>query len=164
MPGGVGDGRRRRSVRREAGVRVKSGSLSVRAVLDSAATNMATARAAALAPRRTAAQALTFAATPALTLTVYRGAVATIFGPGLFGRRTACGERLTRATIGVASRTLPCGSMVAIYYKGHQLVVPVIDRGPYARHVGWDLTSATATALGMTETARIGALSPPPAA
>ncbi len=142
----------------------KSGSLSVRAVLDSAATNMATARAAALAPRRTAAQALTFAATPALTLTVYRGAVATIFGPGLFGRRTACGERLTRATIGVASRTLPCGSMVAIYYKGRQLVVPVIDRGPYARHVGWDLTSATATALGMTETARIGALSPPPAA
>jgi rare lipoprotein A len=154
----------------------ESGSLSVRAVLDSAATNIATARAAALAPRRAAAraaalaprraaaQALTFAATPALTLTVYRGAVATIFGPGLFGRRTACGERLEPATIGVASRTLPCGSMVAIYYKGHQLVVPVIDRGPYARHVGWDLTSATATALGMTETARIGALSPPPAA
>jgi rare lipoprotein A (peptidoglycan hydrolase) len=142
----------------------RSGSLSVRAVLDSPATNLATARAAALRTRSAAAQAVTVSATPSLTLTVYRGAVATIFGPGFFGRRTACGERLTRATVGVANRTLPCGSMVAIYYKGRQLVVPVIDRGPYARHASWDLTSATAKALGITATAEIGALSPPPAA
>jgi rare lipoprotein A len=142
----------------------QSGSVSVRAVLDSSATNVATARAAALRAHRTAAQAFTLAATPSLTLTVYRAAVATYFGPGFFGHRTACGERLTRSTVGVASRTLPCGSMVAIYYKGRELVVPVIDRGPYAKHVGWDLTMATAKALGITETVRIGALSPPPAA
>jgi rare lipoprotein A (peptidoglycan hydrolase) len=142
----------------------QSGSLSVRAVLDSPATNVATARVAALSGHRTAAQALTVAATPTLTLTVYRAAVASYFGPGFFGHRTACGERLTRSTVGVASRTLPCGSMVAIYYKGRELVVPVIDRGPYAKHVSWDLTMATAKALGITETVRIGALSPPPAA
>ena len=142
----------------------RSGSLSVRAVLDSPATNVATGRAAALRAHRTAAQALTLAATPTLTLTVYRAAVATYFGPGFFGHRTACGERLTRSTVGVASRTLPCGSMVAIYYKGRELVVPVIDRGPYAKHASWDLTLATAKALGITETVRIGALSPPPAA
>jgi rare lipoprotein A len=104
------------------------------------------------------------AATPTLTLTVYRGAVATIYGPGFYGHRTACGEQLKRATLGVANRTLPCGTMVAIYYQGRELVVPVIDRGPYAHHASWDLTFATAKVLGITETARIGTLSPPPTA
>jgi len=154
----------------------RSGSLSVRAVLNSSTTNAGAARAANLAaaqaappPSRGAAQTappatrgVTLAASPALTLTVFREAVATFFGPGFFGHRTACGQRLTRATIGVASRTLPCGTRVAIYYRGRQLVVPVIDRGPYSRHASWDLTSATAAALGITETVRIGALSPPP--
>jgi len=134
----------------------QSGSLHVRAVLNSLSANVAAAR-------RATARAITLAATPTLTLTVYRGAIATIFGPGFFGHRTACGERLTRTTIGVANRTLPCGSMVAIYYRGRQLDVPVIDRGPYAYNASWDLTLATAKALGINETVRIGALSPPPA-
>lgn len=141
----------------------QSGSLQVRAELESPA-EPPIASAAAVASRRAAARSLTLATTSALTLTVYRAAIATFFGPGLFGRRTACGERLGRATLGVANRTLPCGSMVAIYYRGRELVVPVIDRGPYAHHASWDLTMATATALGIRQTVRIGALSPPPAA
>jgi hypothetical protein len=132
----------------------QSGSLQVRAVLSSS-TSLLFAR---------AARATALGATPALTLTVYRGAVATFFGPGFFGRLTACGERLRRGTLGVANRTLPCGSMVAIYYGGRELVVPVIDRGPYAHHASWDLTLATAKALGISQTVRIGTLSPPPAA
>ncbi len=111
--------------------------------------------------------AATAAASPALTVTVYRPSIATMYGPGLFGNHTACGEVLTPRTIGVANRTLPCGMRVAIYWGGHTIVVPVIDRGPYANHADWDLTEATARALQMPGMATIGAVSlpsPPPGA
>ncbi len=100
-------------------------------------------------------------ASPTLTVTVYRPSVATIFGPGFFGNETACGEILGHATLGVANRTLPCGTPVALLYRGRTLTVPVIDRGPYVQGVDWDLTSATAKALGITGTATIGAVSLP---
>src|ERR1700679_276519 len=64
----------------------------------------------------------------------HTGAVATWFGPGFYGRQTACGQTLTPGVIGVANRTLPCGTLVQITYKGHTLTVPVLDRGPYAPH------------------------------
>jgi rare lipoprotein A len=100
-------------------------------------------------------------ATPSLTVTVYRRATATFYGPGFYGRRTACGGRLTPTTIGVANRTLPCGAPVSILYHGRTLTVPVIDRGPYANGADWDLTLATAEALGMPGIARIGAVALP---
>jgi rare lipoprotein A len=95
--------------------------------------------------------------TPTLTITVFRPSVATWYGPGLFGRHTACGATLRRHTLGVANRTLPCGTSVSIYYRGRTIVVPVIDRGPYANGANWDLTEATASALGMTQSSTIGA-------
>jgi rare lipoprotein A (peptidoglycan hydrolase) len=64
---------------------------------------------------------------------------------------------LTPAVIGVANRTLPCGTLVRVTYRGHALVVPVLDRGPYANHADWDLTAGAAQALNITETVRIGA-------
>jgi rare lipoprotein A (peptidoglycan hydrolase) len=58
--------------------------------------------------------------------------------------------------VGVASRTLPCGTLVLVKYKGHRLTVPVIDRGPYAKNgATWDLTAGAANALTITETVRI---------
>lgn len=104
------------------------------------------------------------AATGITPVTVYRQGMATYYGPGFFGRRTACGQVLRRATLGVAHRTLPCGTQVDLYYKGHTITVPVIDRGPFRAGTTWDLTSATAQALGFTGTARIGALRLPKAA
>ncbi len=100
-------------------------------------------------------------ASPTLTITVYRPSVATIYGPGFYGNRTACGEKLGRHTLGVANRTLPCGTEVALYYNGRTLTVPVIDRGPYANGADWDLTTATASRLGMQETETVGAVSLP---
>lgn len=91
------------------------------------------------------------------TVVVYKAAKATWYGPGFYGKKTACGERLTRRLVGVANRHLPCGTQVEISYHGHRLVAPVIDRGPYAHHAQWDLTAATAKRLGMTVTSRIGA-------
>jgi rare lipoprotein A len=104
------------------------------------------------------ATAPTGPSTGALTITVYRPAVATFYGPGFWGHRTACGQRLGRTTLGLASRTLPCGTRVAVLYRGRAITVPVIDRGPYARGVTWDLTEATARALGMTGTATVGTI------
>jgi rare lipoprotein A (peptidoglycan hydrolase) len=102
------------------------------------------------------------AGAPTVSVTVYRPSIATLYGPGFYGRRTACGVVLRRYTIGVANRTLPCGTPVAVYYGGRTLIVPVIDRGPYAHHADWDLTMATGRVLGITETETIGAVSLPP--
>lgn len=101
------------------------------------------------------------AAPPELTVTVYRRSLATLYGPGFYGQRTACGEILRRRTLGVANRTLACGTEISIYYDGRSLTVPVIDRGPYAHGANWDLTMATARALGMLGTATIGAATVP---
>ena len=90
-------------------------------------------------------------------VTVYRRVTATWYGPGFYGNRTACGQRLTTRTQGVAHRSLPCGTKVAIRVNGRSAVVPVIDRGPYARGVTYDLTGATASRLGVMYTSRIGA-------
>jgi rare lipoprotein A (peptidoglycan hydrolase) len=63
---------------------------------------------------------------------------------------------LTPGVIGVANRTLPCGTLVDVTYKGNSLTVPVLDRGPYSHGANWDLTAGAAEALGITETVRIG--------
>ena len=90
-------------------------------------------------------------------LIVYRTVTTTWYGPGFYGNRTACGQRLTEGTLGVAHKTLPCGTKVALRANGRSIVVPVIDRGPYARGVTYDLTAATAEHLGVMHTAQIGA-------
>lgn len=105
----------------------------------------------------------TATASPPVISTVYRPALATWYGPGFWGSRTACGKVLRQSTIGVANRTLKCGTKVALYYHGRTTVAPVIDRGPYAFGADWDLTEATARRLGMVETVTIGAVSLPPA-
>jgi rare lipoprotein A len=91
-------------------------------------------------------------------LTVYESAIATWYGPGFFGRQTACGIELTETTVGVAHRELPCGTQVQIALGDRVIVVPVIDRGPFANGADWDLTQAAAQQLGMTGTSRIGAM------
>jgi rare lipoprotein A len=91
-------------------------------------------------------------------VTVYRPSFATWYGPGFFGNRTACGQVLTEDLVGVAHRTLPCGTQVAIFYGGRRLVVPVVDRGPYRDGADWDLTQAAAQALGMEASDTIGAV------
>jgi hypothetical protein len=98
-------------------------------------------------------------------LTVFHRAKATWYGPGFYGRRTACGRRLTRTTLGVAHKTLPCGTLVQLYKDGRTVTVPVIDRGPFRPGTSYDLTAATAQALGVQATTVLGAVrAAPPAA
>lgn len=80
---------------------------------------------------------------------------ATWYGPGLFGNRTACGQRLRRATRGVAHRTLPCGTKVVLRHRGRTVRTTVIDRGPFAHRAHWDLTQRVARELGFDGAHRI---------
>jgi hypothetical protein len=82
-----------------------------------------------------------------LAFTALRSAGATWYGPGLYGRHTACGQLLQPQTVGVANRELPCGTAVKFVYRGHQLVTTVIDRGPYSSGNDWDLTNGARRAL-----------------
>jgi rare lipoprotein A (peptidoglycan hydrolase) len=82
--------------------------------------------------------------------------LATWFGPGFYGHKTACGQTMSTKLVGVASRKLPCGTLVQIGYRGHELTVPVLDRGPYGDSgAAWDLTAAAAKALDIKQTVRI---------
>jgi peptidoglycan hydrolase-like protein with peptidoglycan-binding domain len=81
-----------------------------------------------------------------------RARQATWYGPGFYGKRTACGGTLTPDTLGVAHKTLPCGTEVTFYYEGRFLTVKVIDRGPFSDSYSWDLTRAAARELGFKRT------------
>jgi hypothetical protein len=91
-----------------------------------------------------------------LTFTPFRYAGASWYGgTSMWGRSTACGQTLRPSTIGVANKTLPCGTPVKFVWHGHSIVAPVIDRGPYIRGRAWDLTSAAAKALDFEGIGRI---------
>ena len=98
---------------------------------------------------------------PGRDVTVFRRARATWYGPGFYGRRTACGTRLTRRTLGVAHMTLPCGALVELFKDGRTVTAPVIDRGPFRAGTTYDLTYATAQALGVDATTVLGAVPAP---
>lgn len=73
---------------------------------------------------------------------VYRATFASWYGPGFIGRRTACGQRLTGSILGVAHKTLPCGTRVTFHLRGRTVTARVVDRGPFAHGRDWDLTPA----------------------
>ena len=121
-------------------------------------------------PGRTANPVL---ATPNLAVTGWRTAVASFYGPGFYcvhptragcvrdGSRvwlngTACGQLYTTTIVGVAHRTLRCGTRVTFRYRGVVLTVPVIDRGPYVAGRLWDLSGGACTVLRHCFTGEIG--------
>jgi rare lipoprotein A len=85
-------------------------------------------------------------------LRVYRLAEASWYGGG---GGLACGGELTSSTLGVANRTLPCGTLVNLRYNGRSICVPVIDRGPFVAGREFDLTEATKLALGFGDTGEV---------
>jgi rare lipoprotein A len=85
-------------------------------------------------------------------LNVYRLAEASWYGGG---GGLACGGELTSATMGVANKTLPCGTLVTLRYGERTVQVRVIDRGPYVAGREFDLTEATKRALGFGDTGEV---------
>lgn len=86
---------------------------------------------------------------------VYRPAAASWYGPGLYGNTMACGGTLTPSTLGVAHKSMPCGTKLTLRYGGRSVDVRVVDRGPYAGNREFDLTSATKQRLGFPDTGTV---------
>lgn len=90
-----------------------------------------------------------------LAFGAWRYGGASWYGPGLWGNSTACGQTLRPQTMGVAHKTLPCGTTVKFVYRGRAVVTQVIDRGPYIHGRAWDLTKAVSDALGFEGVGRV---------
>jgi len=77
--------------------------------------------------------------------------VASWYGPGFHGNKTANGERYDMHQLTAAHRTLPLGSIAVVrsMSTGRQVTVRINDRGPFARGRVLDLSLAGANALGM---------------
>lgn len=82
---------------------------------------------------------------------VERG-VASWYGPGFHGNKTANGERYDMHKLTAAHRTLPLGSIAVVrsLTSGRHVTVRINDRGPFSRGRVLDLSFAGAQALGMT--------------
>lgn len=85
------------------------------------------------------------------------GGLASWYGPGFQGRRTASGERFDTGAFTAAHRTLPFGTRVRVVNvnTGRSVVVRINDRGPFVRGRVIDLSKAAARAIGMSGVARI---------
>jgi peptidoglycan lytic transglycosylase len=83
--------------------------------------------------------------------------LASFYGPGFHGDRTASGERFDQRKLVAAHRNLPLGSVVRVtnLENGRSVDVRVIDRGPYGRNHRKgciiDLSKAAARSLGFVE-------------
>lgn len=89
-------------------------------------------------------------------LNAYRRATVSWYGPGLYGNKLGCGGRLTPSTIGVAHRSLPCGTRLTLRKGGHVVRARVVDHGPYVGGREFDLTSATRHRLHFSGVGQIG--------
>lgn len=79
---------------------------------------------------------------------VLRPAIASWYGPGLYGNGVACGGTLQPGTVGVAHKSLPCGTKLTVAYGSRSVETEVIDRGPYSGDREFDLTEALKNKLG----------------
>ena len=77
-------------------------------------------------------------------LEAFRPALASWYGEG---QALACGGHMTAGMMGVAHKSLPCGTKVTIRYRGRQVRVAVVDRGPYSGAREFDLGPGVRSAL-----------------
>ena len=94
-------------------------------------------------------------ARPALPRT--QTGLASFYGQGFAGRRTASGRRFRPQDLIAAHRTLPLGSRVRVtnLANGRAVTVRIVDRGPFGRNRRRgciiDLSRAAASRLGFAE-------------
>jgi len=88
---------------------------------------------------------------PGYPMGYHERGMASWYGPGFDGRRTANGERFDMRQLTAAHRTLPFGSIVQVrsLVNDRQVVVRINDRGPFSRGRVLDLSQGAALQLGM---------------
>lgn len=77
--------------------------------------------------------------------------IASWYGPGFHGRRTASGERFNQHSFTAAHRSLPFGTRVRVTNtrNGRSVIVRINDRGPHVRGRLIDLSAGAASAIGV---------------
>lgn len=77
--------------------------------------------------------------------------VAAVYSDKLHGRKTASGAKYDKAKLTAAHKTLPFGTRVRLTNEktGKSAVVTINDRGPHQPDRDFDLSRASALALGM---------------
>lgn len=77
--------------------------------------------------------------------------IASWYGPGFQGRKTANGERFNTHDLTAAHKSLPFNSMVKVtnLENGKSVIVKINDRGPYIKGRIIDLSHAAKTEIGM---------------
>lgn len=82
----------------------------------------------------------------------YQRGMASWYGPGFHGRRTASGETFNSSEMTAAHRYLPFGTRLRVVNEsnGRSVVVRVNDRGPFTHRRVIDLAKGPAQALGLT--------------
>jgi peptidoglycan lytic transglycosylase len=77
--------------------------------------------------------------------------VASWYGPGFHGKKTASGERYDQNAMTAAHRKLPLGTEVTVtnLENGRSVHVEITDRGPYVKGRHIDLSKAAARELGL---------------
>jgi len=83
--------------------------------------------------------------------------VASWYGPGFHGKKTANGERFNTHALTAAHKTLPFDTKVRVTNErtGKSVVVRINDRGPYAHGRVIDLSKAAAEAVGLSDIAQV---------
>jgi rare lipoprotein A len=85
---------------------------------------------------------------------VQMSGIASWYGPGFDGNRSASGEIYNQNAMTAAHRSLPFGTRVQVtnLNNGRSVVVRINDRGPYVRGRVIDLSAAAARILGVMQT------------
>lgn len=89
----------------------------------------------------------------ALLTSTAQAQMASWYGPGFHGRKTASGETYNQNGLTAAHRSLPFGTRVKVTNtrNGKSVVVRVTDRGPFIKGRVIDLSRAAASAIGMIQ-------------
>lgn len=83
--------------------------------------------------------------------------VASWYGPGFQGHKTASGQRFNTGSLTAAHKTLSFGTKVKVtnLTNGRSVFVTINDRGPFVRGRIIDLSNAAKNAIGMGGTAKV---------
>lgn len=87
----------------------------------------------------------------------WRWVVASWYGPGFHGRKTASGQRFNANGHTAAHRRLPFGTRIRFEHRGRSAVCTINDRGPFIRGREYDLSAGCARAIGFHGVGKIRA-------
>lgn len=81
----------------------------------------------------------------------YEEGIASWYGPGFYGRKTASGDKFVKGSLTAAHRTLPLNSVVKVTNPSNMksVIVLVNDRGPYSPNRLIDISQSAAEVIGI---------------